>query len=779
MACTCMRHWSYNTIRSPTVASAGNVNSKVLVLGGTGRVGGSTALALSKLKPDLRIVIAGQYLTAFIVRLELCIWLNEAREKGANMVTTLGNNAEFAEVDINDDKSLDSALTDVDLVVHAAGPFQQTENCRVLEAAIRAKTAYLDVCDDTSYALRAKSFKDEALAAKVPAITTGGIYPGVSNVMAAELVRVAKEENKGEPERLRFYYYTAGTGGAGPTILATSFLLLGEEVIAYNKGEKIKLRPYSSMVNIDFGRGIGKKDVYLLNLPEVTSTHEVLGVPTVSARFGTAPFFWNWAMDAMTLMAAELVRVAKEENKGEPERLRFYYYTAGTGGAGPTILATSFLLLGEEVIAYNKGEKIKLRPYSSMVNIDFGRGIGKKDVYLLNLPEVTSTHEVLGVPTVSARFGTAPFFWNWAMDAMTRFVPSEVLRDRSKVQEMVRLFDPVVRVIDGYAGERVSIRADGKQLVFSLIKDSLYVDLVVHAAGPFQQTENCRVLEAAIRAKTAYLDVCDDTSYALRAKSFKDEALAAKVPAITTGGIYPGVSNVMAAELVRVAKEENKGEPERLRFYYYTAGTGGAGPTILATSFLLLGEEVIAYNKGEKIKLRPYSSMVNIDFGRGIGKKDVYLLNLPEVTSTHEVLGVPTVSARFGTAPFFWNWAMDAMTRFVPSEVLRDRSKVQEMVRLFDPVVRVIDGYAGERVSLRVDLECSGGRQTIGVFTHKRLSVSVGYSTAAFALAILEGSTQPGVWFPEEVPPLAHKLIYKNDTNLCINAFLLASRDRH
>ena len=34
---------------------------------------------------------------------------------------------------------------------------------------------------------------------------------------------------------------------------------------------------------------------------------------------------------------------------------RFSYYTAGTGGAGPTILATSFLLLGEDVVAYGKG----------------------------------------------------------------------------------------------------------------------------------------------------------------------------------------------------------------------------------------------------------------------------------------------------------------------------------------------------------------------------------------------------------------------------------------
>ncbi|GMN26179.1 hypothetical protein TIFTF001_001209 [Ficus carica] len=281
------------------------------------------------------------------------------------------------------------------------------------------------------------------------------------------------------------------------------------------------------------------------------------------------------------------------------------------------------------------------------------------------------------------------------------------------------------------------------------------VDLVVHAAGPFQQADKCSVLEAAIYTKTAYLDVCDDTSYARRAKSFSDRAVAANIPAITTGGIYPGVSNVMAAELVRAARAESEGEPERLRFYYYTAGTGGAGPTILATSFLLLGEEVIAYNKGEEIKLKPYSGTLNIDFGKGIGNRDVYLLNLPEVRSAHEVLGIPTVSARFGTAPFFWNWGMEAMTNLLSPEFLRDRSKVQQLVQLFDPVVRAFDGIAGERVSMRVDLECSNGRNMVGIFSHKRLSVSVGTATAAFALAVLEGSTQPGVWFPEEPEGIA------------------------
>ncbi|KAL1534024.1 hypothetical protein AAHA92_15693 [Salvia divinorum] len=331
----------------------------------------------------------------------------------------------------------------------------------------------------------------------------------------------------------------------------------------------------------------------------------------------------------------------------------------------------------------------------------------------------------------------------------------------------LKIFCPHLRIIVGGRNREkgaavVTKLGNNSEFVEVDINDSLSldkafkgVDLVVHTAGPFQQSDKCTVLEAAIQNKVAYLDVCDDSSSAQRAKSYMNRALDANIPAITTGGIYPGVSNIMAAELVRAVKSEGKGEPERLRFYYYTAGSGGAGPTILSTSFLLLGEEVVAYNKGEKIKLKPYSGMLNIDFGRGIGKRDVFLLNLPEVRSTHEILGVPTVSARFGTAPFFWNWGMVAMTYLLPAETLRDRSKVQQLVDLFDPLVRKVDAVAGEKVSMRVDLDCSDGRSRVGIFSHRKLSESVGISTAAFALAILEGSTKPGVWFPEEPEGIA------------------------
>jgi len=42
----------------------------------------------------------------------------------------------------------------------------------------------------------------------------------------------------------------------------------------------------------------------------------------------------------------------------EPRRVLYSYYTAGSGGVGPTILETSLLLAGTPVIVYANGEKV-------------------------------------------------------------------------------------------------------------------------------------------------------------------------------------------------------------------------------------------------------------------------------------------------------------------------------------------------------------------------------------------------------------------------------------
>ncbi|MEW5311277.1 MAG: hypothetical protein WDW38_003005 [Sanguina aurantia] len=300
--------------------------------------------------------------------------------------------------------------------------------------------------------------------------------------------------------------------------------------------------------------------------------------------------------------------------------------------------------------------------------------------------------------------------------------------------------------------------------VSSVLEAILGADLVIHTAGPFQRTENHSVIEAAIAARVPYIDVCDDTPYSEQSKNLYSAAcVAAGIPAIISAGIYPGTSNVMAAHILSLARKEydedmnyqtppeGEGvEPSKLMYSYYTAGSGGAGPTILATTFLLAGEEAIVYREGKKYTYPPLSNRREVDFGPGVGRKGVYLYNLPEVESAHKYLRVPGVSTRFGTDPFVWNWLMWLMARLIPRFLLNDVKFAQSMAKLSDPLVRTVDKLVGEAVAMRIEIDFSKGKNSAGLFVHKKLSESMGYSVAAFADSILQGNTDVGVWYPEE-----------------------------
>ena len=46
----------------------------------------------------------------------------------------------------------------------------------------------------------------------------------------------------------------------------------------------------------------------------------------------------------------------------EPRRVLYSYYTAGSGGVGPTIMETSLLLAGTPVTVFANGEKVSAGP---------------------------------------------------------------------------------------------------------------------------------------------------------------------------------------------------------------------------------------------------------------------------------------------------------------------------------------------------------------------------------------------------------------------------------
>jgi hypothetical protein len=50
---------------------------------------------------------------------------------------------------------------------------------------------------------------------------------------------------------------------------------------------------------------------------------------------------------------------------------------------------------------------------------------------------------------------------------------------------------------------------------------------------------------------------------------------------------------------------------------------------------------------------------------------------------------------------------------------------------------------------MKIEVDFKSGKNLSGIFVHRLLSISMGYSVAAFAQAVMLGQTKPGVWYPE------------------------------
>ena len=175
--------------------------------------------------------------------------------------------------------------------MHTAGPFQQREDPALLRAALDARIPYVDVCDELELSRNAKALSERAARQDVPAVVSCGIWPGVSALMAAEAVE--KLGGQGACERLEFSFFTAGTGGAGPTIVSATFLLLATKVARYIDGALVEEEPWLERRVRDFGEGVGEHECYTLDNPDVPTTAEALGIQDCVSRFGTYPSFWN------------------------------------------------------------------------------------------------------------------------------------------------------------------------------------------------------------------------------------------------------------------------------------------------------------------------------------------------------------------------------------------------------------------------------------------------------------------------------------------------------
>lgn len=276
-------------------------------------------------------------------------------------------------------------------------------------------------------------------------------------------------------------------------------------------------------------------------------------------------------------------------------------------------------------------------------------------------------------------------------------------------------------------------------------------DLVVHCAGPFHRRDGS-VLGACIDCGTNYLDVSDCRSFHRRAITHHDRAAAAGVTAVLHAGVFPGISN----SLVRLACERLTC-PEAIHLSYAVGGTGGAGLTVMRTTFLGLQQPFATWQNGRWQTVRPYSERETVEFPAPVGRVGVYWFDVPESYTLPQTWPtVHTVATKFGSYPDLYN-RLTAATARLPSALLANPLCSEVLARLGYGSAKLGDRFSGTGIAMGAVVsgrDRGRARQITVTFTHPDTVAAAGCGAGSIAQAILVGTlARPGVRTVEAAVP--------------------------
>lgn len=277
-------------------------------------------------------------------------------------------------------------------------------------------------------------------------------------------------------------------------------------------------------------------------------------------------------------------------------------------------------------------------------------------------------------------------------------------------------------------------------------------DLVIHCAGPFDYRD-AFVLQFCIELGVNYLDVSDRPPFVKKALTYQEAARKAGVTAILSTGVFPGISNSMVRQGV-----ESLDRAEEIYLYYVVAGSGGAGVTVMRTTFLGLQHPFKAWIEGEWRDVLPYSDRILADFSIRFGKVGVYWFEVAETYSFVESFpGVKTVVTKFGSFPDFYNHLTWLTARLMPSSWLSN--SIEFLSQTAYKMTEFTDTFSGVGVAMTAKIQGrkDGKKATALVkFFHPHTATAAGYGTGSIARSLLTGELEkPGVWSVEQVFPTA------------------------
>ena len=274
-------------------------------------------------------------------------------------------------------------------------------------------------------------------------------------------------------------------------------------------------------------------------------------------------------------------------------------------------------------------------------------------------------------------------------------------------------------------------------------------DLVVHCAGPFHNRDGS-VLKCCITEGVDYLDVSDHRSFYERVLPWQQEAQAAGITAVLNTGIFPGISNSMVKQGV-----EQFEQPQKIHLSYVVAGSGGAGITVMRTTFLGLKKSFAAWIDGQWQQISPYTEREVIEFPEPYGKTGVYWFDVPETCTFADSFPVDTVITKFGSIPDWYNHLTWITAHIFPDPWVISPKGIEFFSRVSYAMTKVTDRFSGIGVAMRAEISgIRDGQKASHCLTmvHPNTAIAAGAGTGSIAQLILEGKIkQPGIYPVEKV----------------------------
>ncbi|MEA5463186.1 saccharopine dehydrogenase NADP-binding domain-containing protein [Leptothoe sp. PORK10 BA2] len=277
-------------------------------------------------------------------------------------------------------------------------------------------------------------------------------------------------------------------------------------------------------------------------------------------------------------------------------------------------------------------------------------------------------------------------------------------------------------------------------------------DLVIHCAGPFR-SRDFNILAQCIEQKKTYIDVADSPDYVREALAFNTVAQAAGVTCIVSTGVFPGISNSMVRQGI-----EQLDQAHHVHLSYLVAGSGGAGITVMRTTFTELQTPFEAKVNGQTIMIKPYSEREILSFPEPYNKgAGLYWFNTVEAfTLIKSFPQLNSVITKFGSLPDAYNHLTGLMT-FLPSSWLQQPTTIEFLSQVSYAMTQVTDRFSGTGIAMRLAIQGYHQDQAVtylATATHPDTAEAAGYGTGSVAQLLLTGQiTQPGVRPVEQVLP--------------------------